>query len=111
MDYCSEKKCFEQQFFDADGDFCSTSSTSESLKHLVACSCDSNESTKMAMQNKQQTLESIWRRAVGMCEPSSLKNFLQKRGKLVSVDLKQGTTLCCKNFMVSCKLACKVVSC
>ncbi|KAL3512642.1 hypothetical protein ACH5RR_025359 [Cinchona calisaya] len=73
-----------------DGDFCSTSSTSESLKHLVTCACDCNGSCKMGMQDRKRTLESIWRKAAGMCESSSLKNFMHKRGKLLSISLRQG---------------------
>lgn len=84
-------ECLSNKIFNADSDFCSTSSTNESLKHQVTCSCDCNDDPcKMAMQNRQQTLESIWRRAAVMCEPSSLKNLLHKRGKLMSVSLKQG---------------------
>lgn len=76
-----------------DSDFCSTSSTNETLKYQVTCSCDCNDPCKMAMQNRQQTLESIWRRAAIMCESSSLKNVLHKHGKLMSVSLKQGLAL------------------
>ncbi|XP_027124963.2 protein STICHEL-like 2 [Coffea arabica] len=73
-----------------DGDFCSTSSTTESLKHLVTCARDSSESCKMGMQGREQTLESVWKTAAGICESSSLKSFLQKRGKLLSINLRQG---------------------
>lgn len=37
-----------------------------------------------------ETLELIWNRAARICESSSVKNFLQKRGKLASVRVIQG---------------------
>ncbi|XP_059304056.1 protein STICHEL-like 2 [Lycium ferocissimum] len=74
---------------DPDGNLCSTSSTSESLKHLTSCACESIESCKKGMQDDKETLASIWYRAVEMCESNSLANFL-RRGKLSSICLKQG---------------------
>ncbi|KAG8378681.1 hypothetical protein BUALT_Bualt07G0010600 [Buddleja alternifolia] len=73
-----------------DGDFQSTTSTGESLKHPLACTCQNAESGKMGMQDDKGNLELVWKRAVGMCTSSSLKKFLQKQGKLVSIRLTQG---------------------
>ncbi|KAI3454362.1 hypothetical protein Pfo_011025 [Paulownia fortunei] len=73
-----------------DGDFHSTSSTGESLKLPVACACEDVESGKIRMQDDKETLELVWMRATGMCTSSSLKKFLLKRGKLVSLRLIQG---------------------
>lgn len=67
----------------ADGVFLS-SSTGECLKHPVTSSCENT------VQDDVETLELIWARAIGICKSSSLKNLLQKRGKLVSVHLIQG---------------------
>ncbi|KAK9278862.1 hypothetical protein L1049_028441 [Liquidambar formosana] len=73
-----------------DGDFCSTSSTGESLKHLVTCVCDENKSQKFGIRECMETLESTWKRATELCQSSSLKNFLRKQGKLSSVCVNQG---------------------
>ncbi|KAG6408840.1 hypothetical protein SASPL_131865 [Salvia splendens] len=59
-------------------------STDEFWKHPVTSSCEN------ATQYEVETLELIWIRATRICESSSVKNFLQKRGKLVSVRLIQG---------------------
>ncbi|XP_016563751.2 protein STICHEL-like 2 isoform X3 [Capsicum annuum] len=77
---------------DPDGHPCSTSSTSESLKHLTSCACESMESCKRGMQDDKETLASIWYRATEMCESNSLANFL-RRGKLSSICLKQGLAI------------------
>uniref|UniRef100_A0A5B7BA44 DNA-directed DNA polymerase n=1 Tax=Davidia involucrata TaxID=16924 RepID=A0A5B7BA44_DAVIN len=73
-----------------DGDFCSTSSTGESLKHLVTCAHGSNDSCKPGMKDDKEYLESIWQRATEICESNSLKKFLRKRGKLSSVQFNHG---------------------
>ncbi|KAL0284545.1 UNVERIFIED_CONTAM: protein STICHEL-like 2 [Sesamum calycinum] len=73
-----------------DGDFHSTSSTGESLKLPIAFACEDVESRKIGTQDDKETLELIWMRATGMCTSSSLKKFLLKRGKLVSIRLSQG---------------------
>lgn len=77
------------KFYFADGDF-HGSSTNECLKHPVTSSCENVDSGKMGIQDDVETLELIWNRATRICESSSVKNFLQKRGKLVSVRLTQG---------------------
>ncbi|KAL2492370.1 Protein STICHEL-like 2 [Abeliophyllum distichum] len=74
-------------------DFCSTPTNSVSLKHLVTCACDSIASRKIGMQDGEETLELMWKRATGMCESNSLKKFLRKRGKLMSVRLNQGVAV------------------
>ena len=79
----------ELYYFFADGD-CSTS-TSESLKYLVTCACQNNESCKLGMQDGQDTLESIWKKAIEICPSASLKNFLRKKGKLSFICINQGT--------------------
>lgn len=77
-------------FYYVDGDFHSTSSTGDSLKHPVACACEHVESEKIEARENKETLELVWMKASGMCTPSSLKKFLLKRGKLVSIILTQG---------------------
>ncbi|MCD9641226.1 hypothetical protein HAX54_027296 [Datura stramonium] len=77
---------------DPDGNLCSTSSTSESLKHLTSCACESIESCKKGIQDDKETLASIWYRAIEMCESNSLANLL-RRGKLSSICLKQGLAI------------------
>ncbi|XP_028089844.1 protein STICHEL-like 2 isoform X2 [Camellia sinensis] len=72
-----------------DGDFCSTSSASESLKHLITCACHNNESRKLGIQDGKETLESIWKRAIVICQSNSLKNFLRKQGKLSSISFSR----------------------
>lgn len=59
-------------------------STDDCWKHSVANSCEN------VVQDEVETLELIWKRAARICESSSVKNFLKKRGKLVSVRLLQG---------------------
>ncbi|XP_028089847.1 protein STICHEL-like 2 isoform X5 [Camellia sinensis] len=71
------------------GDFCSTSSASESLKHLITCACHNNESRKLGIQDGKETLESIWKRAIVICQSNSLKNFLRKQGKLSSISFSR----------------------
>ncbi|XP_058195579.1 protein STICHEL-like 2 isoform X1 [Rhododendron vialii] len=73
-----------------DGDFCSESSPSESSKHLVPCACHNGESCKLGMQDGKETLESIWQKAIEICQSNSLKNILRKHGKLSSICFAQG---------------------
>ncbi|XP_057465104.1 protein STICHEL-like 2 [Actinidia eriantha] len=75
-----------------DGDY-STTSTSESLKYLVTCACQNNESCKLGMQDGKETLESIWKKAIEICQSHSLKNFLKKKGKLSSICINQGLAM------------------
>ncbi|XP_055828464.1 protein STICHEL-like 2 [Solanum dulcamara] len=77
---------------DPDGHPCSTSSTSESLKHLTSCACESMESCKRGMQDDKETLASIWYKTTEICESNSLANLL-RRGKLSSICLKQGLAI------------------
>ncbi|KAK2976297.1 hypothetical protein RJ640_030290 [Escallonia rubra] len=72
------------------GDFLSTSSTAESLKHLVSCACGDSDPCKLGIENDEGTLESIWRGAIELCGSNSLKNFLRKKGSLASVCFSQG---------------------
>ncbi|KAL7138806.1 hypothetical protein ABFS83_09G007200 [Erythranthe nasuta] len=65
-----------------DGDFPSTSSTGDSLKNPVECE-------KIGTHDDRETLELVWIRAIAMCKSSSLKKFLVKRGKLVSILLTE----------------------
>lgn len=81
---------FVSNVSDPDGNPCSTSSTSESLKHLSTCACESIESCKRGMQDDKETLSSVWNKAIEMCESNSLANFLRRQGKLSSIRLKQG---------------------
>ncbi|KDP30993.1 hypothetical protein JCGZ_11369 [Jatropha curcas] len=75
---------------DRDVDFCSTSSTGESLKVLFPCSCEDSKSHKLMMQaDCKATLESIWKKATELCESNSLRNFLRKQGKLSSLCVNQ----------------------
>lgn len=73
-----------------DGDFCSVSSPSESLKHLVPCACHNSESCKLGMQDGKETLESVWKKAIEICQSNSLKTILRKHGKLSSISFTQG---------------------
>ncbi|XP_019457452.1 PREDICTED: protein STICHEL-like 2 [Lupinus angustifolius] len=63
-----------------DGDFCSTSSEGESVKHAA---------TELH-EDRRGTLDSIWYRATKICQSSKLKNFLRKHGKLSSLWVNQG---------------------
>ncbi|EEF39047.1 conserved hypothetical protein [Ricinus communis] len=75
---------------DRDGDFCSTSSTWESLKLLLPCSCEDGKLHKLGMQGDcKATLESIWKNAIELCQSNSLRNFLGKQGKLSSLCVNQ----------------------
>uniref|UniRef100_A0A7N0ZUQ2 DNA-directed DNA polymerase n=1 Tax=Kalanchoe fedtschenkoi TaxID=63787 RepID=A0A7N0ZUQ2_KALFE len=72
------------------GEFCSTPSTAESLRHLVPCVCDDNSSDKSKNTEK---LEIIWTRAIEMCQSNSLRSFLKKHGRLSSVCASQGVVV------------------
>ncbi|XP_057472472.1 protein STICHEL-like 2 [Actinidia eriantha] len=87
----NDLKLCERIVHPRDGD-CSTS-TSESLKYLVTCACQNNESCKLGMQDGQETLESIWKKAIEICQSASLKNFLRKKGKLSSICINQGLAM------------------
>ncbi|XP_057988552.1 protein STICHEL-like 2 isoform X1 [Hevea brasiliensis] len=75
---------------DRDDDFCSTSSTGESLKLLFPCLCEDSKLNKLGMQGDcKATLESIWKKAIELCQSNSLKSFLRKQGKLSSLSVNQ----------------------
>ena len=75
----------------ADGDFCSTSSTGESLKHLATGQCDEKSHRLRVPEDHKGTLDSIWHKATGICQSSKLSTFLRKQGKLSSLCVNQGT--------------------
>ncbi|KAG9135151.1 hypothetical protein Leryth_023315 [Lithospermum erythrorhizon] len=83
-DYGTSMRTLQPQ----DTDFCSTSSTGESLKNLESCSCGKNGSCGVGI--REESLEVLWRNATGICPSSSLRNLLQKRGKLLSISFNQG---------------------
>ncbi|XP_015882421.3 protein STICHEL-like 2 isoform X1 [Ziziphus jujuba] len=63
-------------------------------QHLVGCSCEDCQSHKLGMQDDcKGPLESIWKRATELCRPTSLKNFLEKQGKLSSLFVSKGQGL------------------
>uniref|UniRef100_A0A2P2JRX8 Uncharacterized protein MANES_06G113300 n=1 Tax=Rhizophora mucronata TaxID=61149 RepID=A0A2P2JRX8_RHIMU len=71
---------------DKDGHFCCTSFKQESIKHVVPCSCDySKLCSKGMLGDAKETLESVWKRATELCQSNSLRNFLQKQGRLSSI--------------------------
>ncbi|XAR50275.1 DNA-directed DNA polymerase [Bertholletia excelsa] len=76
-----------------DGDLCRTSSTSESLKHLVSCACHNNELHKVGRQDSKESMETIWKRAIAICQSRSLRSFLCKQGKLASICFNQGVAV------------------
>ncbi|GFZ07866.1 AAA-type ATPase family protein [Actinidia rufa] len=88
----NDLKLCERIVHPRDGDY-STTSTSESLKYLVTCACQNNESCKLGMQDGKETLESIWKKAIEICQSHSLKNFLKKKGKLSSICINQGLAM------------------
>lgn len=76
---------------DTDGDFCSTSSTGESLKHLATGQCDDKSYRLGVQEDHRGTLDSIWYKATQICQSRGLKTFLRKHGKLSSLSVNQGT--------------------
>lgn len=80
---------------DVDGDSSSKLSPCESLKQLaVHCSCDDNKSNKFGTQEDfKGKLELIWKKATELCQSKSLKSFLRKQGKMLSLHVNQGTHL------------------
>lgn len=81
-----DSKC-EPDCRHVDGEFRSTPSTAESLRHLVPCVCDDNSSEKL---ENIQRLESIWKSAIEICQSSSYRSFLRKHGRLSSVCVSRG---------------------
>ncbi|KAF9667963.1 hypothetical protein SADUNF_Sadunf15G0077600 [Salix dunnii] len=73
------------------GNFSSTPSTGESLKHLALYSCEDRKLQKSQVQGDcQATLDTIWKRASELCHSNSLRNFLRKQGKLSSLHINRG---------------------
>lgn len=77
-----------------DGDFCSASSTGESLKHWVACACDDDKLHRWELQEDyKEKLETIWYKVTDTCQSRSLRNFLKREGKLSSLCFNQGLAI------------------
>ncbi|XP_054805354.1 protein STICHEL-like 2 isoform X2 [Prosopis cineraria] len=72
------------------GDFCSTSSTGESRKHLASPLYD-NKLFRLGQQD--HTLSSIWHKATESCQSNRLKTFLRKQGKLSSLCVNHGLAI------------------
>ncbi|XLR04366.1 hypothetical protein S83_070564, partial [Arachis hypogaea] len=72
-----------------DGDFCSTSSTGESLKNIATGQCDEKSYRLGLQEDQKRTLDSIWYKATEICQSSRLKAFLRKQGKLSSLCVNQ----------------------
>lgn len=71
------------------GGCCRLSSVDESIKNLVTSQCEHNICESEKIKDKL-ALESIWNRAMEICQSVSLSNFLQKHGNLASVCFHQG---------------------
>ncbi|KAJ7945773.1 protein STICHEL-like 2 [Quillaja saponaria] len=83
--FCLRTSC------DGDRDLRSTSSPTESLKHLASCPYDDKKSYKVGGQEEcKGTLDSVWNEATELCQPTALKIFLRKRGKLSSLCVNEG---------------------
>ncbi|XVF08783.1 hypothetical protein REPUB_Repub07fG0032700 [Reevesia pubescens] len=77
-----------------EGDSNSTSSTGERSNHPFTCMCNGNNSSKLGKQDdSERRLESTWKRATELCQSSSLKKFLRKQGKLLSLCVNQGLAI------------------
>ncbi|XP_077253080.1 protein STICHEL-like 2 [Tasmannia lanceolata] len=77
-----------------DSRLCSTSSTMEKMNcsfSYVHSHYDSNLSE--IHSDTSWELETIWRRAVEKCQSNTLRKFLQKKGKLLSVCVSQGMAI------------------
>ncbi|XP_051117028.1 protein STICHEL-like 2 [Andrographis paniculata] len=73
-----------------DGEYHDSSSNGESLKHPVTGSCEIAAPNKMGVPCNEETLDLMWKRTIAVCGSASLKTFLHKRGKLVSICLAAG---------------------
>ncbi|KAJ0049093.1 hypothetical protein Pint_15603 [Pistacia integerrima] len=91
----SDSKPSQRNAHEKDGDSHSTLSPGESLKHLVVhCSCDDNKSNKFGTREDfKGKLESIWKRATELCQSKSLRSFLRKQGKMLSLHVNQGVAV------------------
>ncbi|XP_047316858.1 protein STICHEL-like 2 isoform X2 [Impatiens glandulifera] len=68
---------------------CSTSSTSESMKYLIASGHKKPESQNSA-KHEGVELQPIWNKTIEICESSSLRKLLKRHGKLSSIYFVQG---------------------
>lgn len=77
---------------ETDGDICSTSPKGDSFEHLVTTDqCDDKSYRLGVQEDHKRTLDSIWYKAIELCQSSRLRTFLRKQGKLSSVCISQGT--------------------
>ncbi|PRQ20805.1 putative DNA-directed DNA polymerase [Rosa chinensis] len=66
----------------------------QSFKILDPTSCNVNTSDKLGMQKDiDEQLESVWKRAIDLCQSKSFKNFLRKQGRLSSLFVNQGLAI------------------
>lgn len=99
LDERDSKYCPRNMEKDIDGDCCSRPSTEESKKHFIHCSCDCGESCILDAQvNYRERLDSIWKRAMELCQSKALKNFLMKHGSMSSLHLDQGIAVAKLDF-------------
>ncbi|KAL4193480.1 hypothetical protein AMTRI_Chr06g199620 [Amborella trichopoda] len=71
---------------------CSTSYANGKLEHPKDDIRDDNASCCLdAHSDTSGKLDLIWRRAISQCQSCTLKEFLQKEGKLLSIHVKNGT--------------------
>ncbi|KAM5571830.1 protein STICHEL-like 2 [Rosa sericea] len=71
-----------------------TQERGQSFKNLDPTSCNVNASDKLGMQKDiDEQLESIWKRAIDLCQSRSFKNFLRKQGRLSSLFVNQGLAI------------------
>ncbi|CAH9148158.1 unnamed protein product [Cuscuta epithymum] len=92
----SEARLCSRTVYPQDGNCCSStsSSTGESLKQLANYGHEEETgSCQVRLQDDKETLSSIWSRAIAKCESNALKSFLQRRGSLSSIFLKQGLAI------------------
>ncbi|KAK6924741.1 hypothetical protein RJ641_009067 [Dillenia turbinata] len=74
-----------------EGEFCSMSSTGETMKQVGSCRHENGKFHKMDSQEDfTQALEAIWSRATELCQSRALRKLLRKEGKLSSVCVHQG---------------------
>ncbi|XP_010248745.1 PREDICTED: protein STICHEL-like 2 isoform X2 [Nelumbo nucifera] len=93
LDPNDSRPCLRTEQEKEDG-FCSTSPTGDMFKHSVSCLCDDNKSHNSEMhEDCKDKLETIWKRAMERCQSDTLRNFLQKEGKLTSLCFNQGVAV------------------
>ncbi|KAL4584834.1 hypothetical protein LXL04_009444 [Taraxacum kok-saghyz] len=74
------------------GGCCRLSSADDSIKLLVGSQCEHNNCESEKLKDKL-ALESIWIKAMEICESVSLSNFLRRHGSLASVCFHQGMAI------------------